>query len=103
MATTSPPRCAALLCAAALSLAGCSGSSSSSGPGPTLPPPPVDPAAPAGFWDAGAIPQATQALTFVFLNRTGGKFADGEVYWRFEHGAKDGLPAISELHSIADR
>jgi hypothetical protein len=40
---------------------------------------------------------ATNVMTFVFLNRTNGKYADAEVYWSFKSGA------ISETHSIADR
>jgi hypothetical protein len=50
---------------------------------------------PPGFWDAGAIPTATNVMTFVFLNRTNGKYQDSEVYWSFKNGA------ISETHSIA--
>jgi hypothetical protein len=88
-----PLRRAALACAAAL--CACTGSVSGP-PAAPLPPPPDDPDAPAGFWDAPAIPPATQVLTFVFLNRTGGKFTDGEVFWSFRSGA------TSELHSIAE-
>jgi len=53
--------------------------------------------APPEFWDASDIPQATNVMTFKFLNRTNGKFQDSEVYWRFSSGA------ISELHSIAEQ
>jgi hypothetical protein len=56
-----------------------------------------DGGAPAGFWDTGPIPAAKNVMTFVFLNRTNGKYADGEVYWSFKNGS------ISELHSIADQ
>jgi hypothetical protein len=35
-------------------------------------------------------------MTFKFLNRTNGKFADSEVYWSFKNGS------ISETHSIAE-
>ena len=35
-------------------------------------------------------------MIFRFLNRTNGKYQDGEVYWSFKSGS------ISELHSIAD-
>jgi hypothetical protein len=52
---------------------------------------------PAGFWDAGTIPLAKNVMTFVFLNRTNGKFADSEVYWSFK------AQTISELHSIAQQ
>ncbi|GEJ57722.1 hypothetical protein AMYX_24630 [Anaeromyxobacter diazotrophicus] len=55
-----------------------------------------DPSAPAGFWDAASIPQAANALTFVFLNRTQGKFEDREIYWRFEHEGQKVLHAIAE-------
>jgi hypothetical protein len=54
-----------------------------------------DGSAPPGFWDAGAIPPAMNVMTFVFLNRTNGKYQDGEVYWSFKNGA------IDETHSIA--
>src|SRR5689334_19869690 len=68
--------------------------------GGVAPPPdagtPSDAAAPSGFWDAGTIPAAHNVMTFVFLNRTNGKFKDSEVYWSFKSGA------ISETHSIAD-
>lgn len=92
---TATPRTTAL--ALALLLAGCS-SSSGSGPEkpPPLSPPPDDPSAPAGFWDAGEIPAATKALTFAFLNRTGGAFTDAEIFWRFEH------EGTKVLHSIAE-
>ncbi len=53
--------------------------------------------APDGFWDAGAIPAATQVMTFAFLNRTNGQYADSEVYWSFKTGA------IDETHSIAEQ
>ena len=56
-----------------------------------------DGGAPAGFWDTGPIPAATNVMTFVFLNRTNGKYSDAEVYWSFKNGS------ISELHSIADQ
>ncbi len=59
---------------------------------------PGDGAAPAGFWDfPGAIPVAKNALMFVFLNRTNGKYQDSEVYWSFKSGT------ISETHSIAQQ
>ena len=51
---------------------------------------------PAGFWDTGPIPAAKNVMIFRFLNRTNGKYADGEVYWSFKNGG------ISETHSIAD-
>jgi hypothetical protein len=53
--------------------------------------------APEGFWDAGTIPAATQVMTFAFLNRTNGKYADSEVYWSFKTGT------IDETHSIAEQ
>ena len=56
-----------------------------------------DAGAPPGFWDAGSIPAAQNVLTFVFLNRTNGKYKDPEVYWQFKSGS------INELHSIADQ
>jgi hypothetical protein len=55
-----------------------------------------DGAAPAGFWDTSDIPAAKNVMTFKFLNRTNGKYADSEVYWSFKNGS------ISETHSIAD-
>ena len=54
-----------------------------------------DGAAPPGFWDTSNIPAAQNVMTFKFLNRTNGKFADSEVYWSFKSGT------ISETHSIA--
>jgi hypothetical protein len=62
---------------------------------PTLPP--GDGAAPAGFWDSSDIPAAKNVMMFKFLNRTNGKYADGEVYWSFKSGS------IDETHSIADQ
>jgi hypothetical protein len=56
-----------------------------------------DGSAPAGFWNTGPIPAAKNVMTFVFLNRTNGKYADAEVYWSFKNGT------ISELHSVADQ
>jgi Beta-1,3-glucanase len=95
MPTRAPHRPFAALATAALLVAGCGSPS----PGPTTywPAPPAAPGAPAGFWDAPRIPQARNALTFVFLNRTNGRFADGEIYWRFQH-EKD-----TALHSIAEQ
>lgn len=55
---------------------------------------PIDPEA---FWDRTDIPPATNVMTFKFLNRTHGKFADSEVFWSFKSGD------ISELHSIAEQ
>lgn len=55
-----------------------------------------DASAPPGFWDTGNIPAATNVMTFKFLNRTNGKFADSEVHWQFQSGS------ISETHSIAE-
>jgi hypothetical protein len=57
----------------------------------------LDAAAPAGFWDTSDIPVAKNVMTFKFLNRTNGKYTDGEVYWSFKNGS------ISETHSIAER
>jgi hypothetical protein len=54
-----------------------------------------DATAPAGFWDSSNIPPAKNVMTFKFLNRTNGKYADSEVYWSFKSGT------ISETHSIA--
>jgi hypothetical protein len=52
-----------------------------------------------GFWgDTTSIPAATQVMTFRFLNRTNGKFADAQVYWSFQN-SKAG---IDEVHSIAE-
>jgi hypothetical protein len=57
-----------------------------------------DGAAPPAFWgDPTTIPPAQNALMFKFLNRTNGKFTDGEVYWSFKSGA------INETHSIAEQ
>jgi hypothetical protein len=55
---------------------------------------------PPGFWgDPSTIPAATKAMTFQFLNRTGGRIPDSQVYWSFQN---TGL-AINELHSIAEQ
>ena len=51
--------------------------------------------APPGFRDTSDIPAAKNVMTFKFLNRTNGKYADSEVYWSFKNGS------ISETHSIA--
>ena len=55
----------------------------------------ADATAPAGFWDASNIPPAKNVMMFKFLNRTNGKYTDGEVYWSFKSGT------INETHSIA--
>ncbi len=81
---------------------GSSSTSSSSGGTPGeggAAPPAGDGAAPPGFWDTSNIPPAKNVMTFKFLNRTGGKLADSEVYWSFQ----DKTLNISELHSIADQ
>jgi hypothetical protein len=56
-----------------------------------------DGAAPPGFWDASNLSPAKNVMMFKFLNRTNGKFSNGEVYWSFKSGA------IAEVHSIADQ
>ncbi|HEX3771235.1 MAG TPA: beta-1,3-glucanase family protein [Polyangiaceae bacterium] len=58
---------------------------------------PADGAAPPGFWDTSNIPVAKNVMTFKFLNRTNGTYADSEVYWSFKSGS------IDETHSIADQ
>jgi hypothetical protein len=70
-------------------------SPSSDAPTGTIIPSDGDSSAPAGFWDSGPIPAAKNVMTFVFLNRTNGKYSDAEVYWSFKNGS------ISETHSIA--
>jgi hypothetical protein len=54
---------------------------------------------PAGFWDSSNIPAATGSMMFKLLNRTNGKYADSEVYWRFQN-TKLG---ITETHSLAEK
>lgn len=61
----------------------------SSGSGGNIPTPDT-------FWDASDIPTAQNVMTFVFLNRTNGRFGDDELYWRFSHDQ------IEELHSFAE-
>ena len=56
---------------------------------------PGDGGEPPDFWDAGTIPPAKNVMMFTFVNRTNGKYADGDVYWSFNSGA------IAETHSIA--
>ena len=51
---------------------------------------------PVGFWDVTDIPVAKNVLTFKFLNRSGGRFTDSQIYWRFE------IDGSVELHSIAE-
>jgi hypothetical protein len=80
----------------ASSLSDASSSSAGDASPVTITPDPGDGSAPAGFWDTGPIPAAKNVMTFVFLNRTNGKYADAEVYWSFKNGS------ISETHSIAD-
>jgi hypothetical protein len=58
---------------------------------------PDDGGAPAGFWDTSNIPAAKNVLMFKFLNRTNGKYQDGEVYWSFKNGN------TTETHAIADQ
>ncbi len=58
---------------------------------------PEDGGAPAGFWDSSNIPAAKNVMMFKFLNRTNGKYQDGEVYWSFKNGN------VNETHSIADQ
>jgi hypothetical protein len=34
------------------------------------------------FWgDTGAIPKATKVMTYVFVNRTNGKYTDSQIFW----------------------
>lgn len=56
-----------------------------------------DGAAPPGFWDAGVIPAAKNVMTFVFLNRTNGRYQDSEVYWSFTNAG------ATQTHSIAQQ
>jgi hypothetical protein len=43
----------------------------------------------AWFWgDIAKIPKATQVLTYVFLNRTNGKYTDDQVFWTFNNTTK---------------
>jgi hypothetical protein len=58
---------------------------------------PADASAPPTFWDNGGIGTAKNVMIFKFLNRTNGKYADGDVYWSFKSGT------ISETHSIAQQ
>jgi hypothetical protein len=42
----------------------------------------------AWFWgDRSKIPKATKVLTYVFLNRTNGKFTDAQMFWKFGNQA----------------
>jgi len=54
---------------------------------------------PAGFWDSSNIPSATGSMMFKFLNRTNGKYADSELYWRFQNTTL----GVDETHSLADQ
>jgi hypothetical protein len=74
-----------------------SGGAGASADGGVITPDP-DAGPPTGFWDTPTpIPPATNVMTFYFLNRTNGKYADAEVYWSFKSGS------IDELHSIAEQ
>jgi len=43
----------------------------------------------ANFWgDTSAIPKANNVMTYVFLNRTNGAFADSQVFWTFNGTTK---------------
>jgi hypothetical protein len=43
----------------------------------------------AWFWgDITKIPKATQVLTYVFLNRTNGKYTDDQIFWTFNNITK---------------
>lgn len=91
---------AAALCACTgrASTAGDSGGASGNQPSWPTPTSPDSAAFPSGFWQpAGAIPVAKNVMTFVFLNRTGGKLDDGEIFWRFQN---DKI-AVNELHSFS--
>jgi Beta-1,3-glucanase len=49
---------------------------------------------PSTFWgDTKSIPAAKNVLMFKFLNRTNGKYPDGQIYWSFN----------GQTHSIADQ
>jgi Beta-1,3-glucanase len=54
-------------------------------------------AAPPDFWDTSNIPTAKNVMTFKFLNRTNGKYADSEVFWSFKQNG------VNEVHSIAEK
>jgi hypothetical protein len=42
-------------------------------------------AQPAEFWgDPATVPKATQVMTYRFLNRTNGKYADKDIHWKLE-------------------
>jgi hypothetical protein len=91
---------AAALCACTGGASNAGGSGGASGNQPSWPAPtsPDSAAFPSAFWQpAGAIPVAKNVMTFVFLNRTGGKLDDGEIFWRFQND-KIG---VNELHSFS--
>lgn len=51
----------------------------------------------AEFWNAGAIPQANNVMTFKFLNRTNGKYRDDQVFWSVRIGG------VEQVHSLAEQ
>jgi hypothetical protein len=68
-------------------------------PAPAPAPAPVPAPAPQGgggsgaFWDAGAVPESSQALTVKVLNRTNGQYPDDQVFWSYG----------GQTHSIAEQ
>jgi hypothetical protein len=47
---------------------------------------------PDGFWDNSNIPAATGPMVIKFLNRTNGKYSDGELYWTFNGDNMNTMP-----------
>jgi beta-glucanase (GH16 family) len=63
----------------------------------------ADGAPPSSFWgNLAALPVATKATTFSFVNQTNGKYPDSQVFWEVRGRASDGTD-FRELHSIAER
>jgi hypothetical protein len=65
--------------------------------------PASDGSPPSSFWgNTAAIPAATQAMMFSFVNRTNGVYPDSQVFWSVQ-GHTSGGTQVNELHSIAEQ
>ncbi len=64
--------------------------------------PNADGSPPAAFWgNVAALPAATNVMTVSFVNQTGGKYPDAQIFWKIS-GTNASGGQVNEFHSIAD-
>ncbi|GGP27912.1 beta-1,3-glucanase family protein [Silvimonas amylolytica] len=64
--------------------------------------PNADGSPPAAFWgNVAGLPAASNVMTVSFVNQTGGKYPDAQVFWKIS-GTNASGGQVNEFHSIAD-